>query len=130
LPLFHSFGQTCTLNAAVASGACLTLLPRFDPTRALQILADHRVTVFAAVPTMYSSLLHHPDRAAYDTSALRLCISGGAAMPVEVLRDYVKAQVAAYKYPRRVWIIETMPKSATGKILKREIVPPADLGER
>jgi long-chain acyl-CoA synthetase len=302
LPLFHSFGQTCTLNAAVASGACLTLLPRFDPTRALQIMADHRVTVFAAVPTMYSALLHHPDRAAYDTSALRLCISGGAAMPVEVLRafekafdclvlegyglsetspvasfnhpdrerkpgsigtpirgvemrvvdeqgaevpqgevgeiairghnvmkgywrrpeetakaipdgwfrtgdigkvdeegyfaivdrkkdliirggynvypreveevlyeheavadaaviglphpelgeevgaavtlkpgasataeelrDYVKAQVAAYKYPRRVWIIETMPKSATGKILKREIVPPADLGGR
>ena len=39
LPLFHSFGQTCTLNAAIAAGACLTLLPRFDPTQALD---DHR----------------------------------------------------------------------------------------
>ncbi|HEX6677926.1 MAG TPA: long-chain fatty acid--CoA ligase [Actinomycetes bacterium] len=302
LPLFHSFGQTCTLNAAVAAGACLTLLPRFDPGRALRILADHHVTVFAAVPTMYSALLHHPDRAAYDASALRVCMSGGAAMPVEVLRafeqafgclvlegyglsetspvasfnhpdrerkpgsigtpirgvemrvvdeqgavvpqgqvgeiairghnvmkgywrrpeetakaipdgwfrtgdvgrvdedgyfaivdrkkdliirggynvypreveevlyeheavadaaviglphpelgeevgaavalkpgasvtpeelrDHVKAQVAAYKYPRRVWIVEALPKSATGKILKREIVPPADPGRK
>src|SRR6266567_3392449 len=88
LPLFHSFGQTCTLNTAVASGACLTLLPRFTPGEALQILAGHRVTVFAGVPTMYVALLGHPDRAAYDLSALRVCVSGGSAMPVEVLRGF------------------------------------------
>jgi long-chain acyl-CoA synthetase len=301
LPLFHSFGQTCSLNAAVTSGACLSLLPRFDPERALQLLAGHRVTVVAAVPTMYATLLGRSDRAAHDLSALRLCISGGAAMPVEVLRgfedafgcvvlegyglsetspvasfnhpdrerkpgsigtpirgvemrvvdehgqevpqgevgevairghnvmkgywrrpedtaraipdgwfrtgdlarqdadgyffivdrkkdliirggynvypreveevlyehpavaeaaviglahpelgeevgaavalkpgadieadelrDHVKAQVAAYKYPRKVWIVEELPKTATGKILKREIVPPADLSQ-
>ena len=57
LPLFHSFGQTCRLNAAVTAGACLTLLPRFDPTQALQIIATHRATVFAGVPTMYGALL-------------------------------------------------------------------------
>src|SRR5205809_1801229 len=91
LPLFHAFGQTCTLNAAVASGACLTLLPRFAPGEALQILAAHRVTVFAGVPTMYVALLGYPDRAAYDLSALRLCVSGGAAMPVEVLRGFEAA---------------------------------------
>ena len=91
LPLFHSFGQTCTLNAAVASGACLTLLPRFDAGQALQILAGHHVTVFAGVPTMYGALLAQPDRAAYDVSALRLCMSGGAAMPVEVLRGFEEA---------------------------------------
>jgi len=302
LPLFHSFGQTCTLNTAVASGASLTLLPRFTPGEALKILAGHRVTVFAGVPTMYVALLGHPDRAAYDLSALRVCVSGGSAMPVEVLRgfeeafgclvlegyglsetspvasfnhpdrprkpgsigtpirgvemrvvgkdgnevardevgeivirghnvmkgywrkpeetakaipdgwfrtgdlgrvdedgyfaivdrkkdmiirggyniypreieevlyehpavaeaaviglphpelgeevgaavvrkpgadvtagelrDYVKAQVAAYKYPRMVWIVDNLPKGPTGKVLKREIVPPADLGTR
>ena len=88
LPLFHSFGQTCTLNAAVASGACLTLLPRFDPQQALQSLAEHRATIFAGVPTMYGALLAQPDRAAYDVSALRVCISGGSAMPVELLRGF------------------------------------------
>ena len=88
LPLFHAFGQTCTLNVAVASGTCLTLLPRFTPGQALEIFADHRVTVFAGVPTMYIEILAHGKHAGYDTGALRLCLSGGAAMPVPVLRDF------------------------------------------
>ncbi len=88
LPLFHVFGQTVALNVAVASGACLTLLPRFDAAHALRIIAGHRVTVFEGVPTMYVALLHQPDRADYDVSALRTCISGGAALPVEVLRGF------------------------------------------
>jgi long-chain acyl-CoA synthetase len=91
LPLFHSFGQTCTLNTAVAAGASLTVLPRFDPAEALRMLADHHATVFAGVPTMYSALLHVPDRADHDVSALRVCVSGGAAMPVEVLRQFEDA---------------------------------------
>ena len=91
LPLFHVFGQTVALNVAVASGACLTLLPRFDAAHALRIIAGHRVTVFEGVPTMYVALLHAPDRADYDTSSLRMCISGGAALPVEVLRGFEEA---------------------------------------
>ncbi|MGD0555491.1 MAG: long-chain fatty acid--CoA ligase [Streptosporangiaceae bacterium] len=88
LPLFHVFGQTVALNVAVASGACLTLLPRFDAAHALRIIDGHRVTVFEGVPTMYVALLHQSDREGYDTSALRMCISGGAALPVEVLRGF------------------------------------------
>jgi long-chain acyl-CoA synthetase len=91
LPLFHVFGQTVALNVAVASGACLTLLPRWDAEHALRIMAGHQVTVFEGVPTMYVSLLHGPDRADYDLSALRICISGGAALPVEVLRGFEEA---------------------------------------
>jgi long-chain acyl-CoA synthetase len=87
LPLFHAFGQTCTLNAAVASGASLTLLPRFDAGKALGILADHGVTIFAGVPTVYSRLLEVPDRGAYDLSRVRLSLSGGDALPVQVLLD-------------------------------------------
>ncbi|HEX3753393.1 MAG TPA: long-chain fatty acid--CoA ligase [Streptosporangiaceae bacterium] len=91
LPLFHVFGQTVAMNVAVAAGACLTLLPRFDAAHALQIVAGHHVTVFEGVPTMYVALLHAPDRDGYDTSALRICISGGAALPVEVLRGFEEA---------------------------------------
>ena len=302
LPLFHSFGQTCALNAVVVTGATLTLIPRFNPTQALQVIARDHVTVFEGVPTMYAAMLAAPNRGDVDVSSLRLCVSGGAALPVEVLRafeqafgtvilegyglsetspvasfnhpdrvrkpgsigtpiegvemrvvdaeglelpagevgeiairghnimkgywrrpdataeaipdgwfrtgdigrvdedgyfvivdrkkeliirggynvypreieevlyehpavaeaaviglphpelgeevgaavalktgaqaapeelrDFVKGQVAAYKYPRRVWIVEALPKTATGKILKREIVAPADLGQR
>ena len=57
LPLFHSFGQTCGLNAAVLSGACLTLIPRFSAAAALRVIERDRVTVFEGVPTMYVGLL-------------------------------------------------------------------------
>ena len=57
LPLFHSFGQTVGLNAAMAGGACLTLLPRFDGEQALSIVAANKVTVLLGVPTMYRALL-------------------------------------------------------------------------
>ena len=53
LPLFHAFGQTCALNAAIAAGACLTMVPRFDPAPALKVIERDRVTVFEGVPTMY-----------------------------------------------------------------------------
>jgi long-chain acyl-CoA synthetase len=86
LPLFHVFGLTCGLNAAVLSGAALALLPRFDPAKALQIISWHRVTVFEGVPTMYAGMINAGD--GHDTSSLRTCLSGGAAMPVEILRGF------------------------------------------
>jgi long-chain acyl-CoA synthetase len=87
LPFFHAFGQTCAMNVAVLAGASLTLLPRFDPDRALEIVARDRVSVIEGVPTMYSALLAHPDPARHDTSSLQLCVSGGSALPVRVLHD-------------------------------------------
>jgi long-chain acyl-CoA synthetase len=88
LPLFHVFGMTCGLNASVLTGACLTLIPRFDGGRALQVIGRDRVTVFEGVPTMYSAMLHAPTRGEADVSTLRTCVSGGAAMPVEVMRSF------------------------------------------
>jgi long-chain acyl-CoA synthetase len=91
LPLFHSFGQTCALNAAITSGACLTLIARFDAGKVLEVIERDRVTVFEGVPTMYAALLGHPARDRLDTSSLHVGISGGAAIPVEVLRGFEEA---------------------------------------
>ena len=91
LPLFHSFGQTVSMNASLRVGATLTLLPKFDPGEALEIMQRDRVTHYYGVPTMYGAMLHHPDRENCDTSSLRICITGGAAMPVEVLRGFEEA---------------------------------------
>jgi len=88
LPFFHAFGQTCALNAALAAGGSLTLLPRFDAGKALAMIARDGVTTFEGVPTMYASLLHPPSAAEADTSTLEVCVSGGAAMPVEVMRGF------------------------------------------
>jgi long-chain acyl-CoA synthetase len=91
LPLFHSFGQTCCLNAAVASRGMISLIPRFDPTKALEIIQRDRITIFEGVPTMYNAMLTVEGREKYDTSCLRLCLSGGAAMPAETMRSFEEA---------------------------------------
>jgi long-chain acyl-CoA synthetase len=91
LPLFHVFGLTCGLNATVFGGGTLTLLPRFDPGQALRIIERDEVTIFEGVPTMYAAMLNHPAAADTDLSSLRTCVSGGAAMPVQILHGFEKA---------------------------------------
>src|SRR5215211_3672106 len=88
LPLFHSFGQTCTMNSAVSVGATVTMLPRFDPDKALEIIERDRVTLFQGVPTMYNAMLHSHSCESADCSTLRICMSGGAAMPAELMREF------------------------------------------
>ena len=88
LPLFHVFGLTCGLNATIVAGGTLTLLPRFDAGKALEIIGRDKVTIFEGVPTMYAAMLRHRSHASADTSSLRTCISGGAAMPLEIMRGF------------------------------------------
>lgn len=88
LPLFHIFGQTTVMNAGIYSGNTIAMVPRFEPEAALETIQTAGVTTFVGVPTMYQYLLRYPDAKDYDTSSLRLGISGGASMPVEVLKDF------------------------------------------
>ena len=92
LPLFHSFGQTCLMNAGLCTGMTLVLLPRFEPEAVLAAMEREKVTVFAGVPTMYWGLLNCPAADDYDLAEieknLRICSSGGASLPVQVLRDF------------------------------------------
>jgi long-chain acyl-CoA synthetase len=91
LPLFHAFGQTCALNTCVLAGGMLTLIPRFDGSKALEVIQRDKVMVFEGVPSMYGAMLHAPDRERYDVSTLKICASGGAAMPVELMRAFEAA---------------------------------------
>jgi long-chain acyl-CoA synthetase len=92
LPLFHVFGMTVVLNAILFMGGTLVLLPRFEPASAFETMVRERVTFFSGVPTMYWGLLNYAQANGLDTTAitenLRLCISGGSALPVELLRDF------------------------------------------
>ncbi|HTR75010.1 MAG TPA: long-chain fatty acid--CoA ligase [Solirubrobacterales bacterium] len=87
LPLFHAFGNSA-MNATLRQGACITLIPKFDPGEVLARMESDEVTHLFGVPTMFGALLHHPGRERFDTSSLRICITGGASMPVEVLRGF------------------------------------------
>jgi long-chain acyl-CoA synthetase len=91
LPLFHSFGSTVQMNAGLAVGATLVLLPRFDAKQAVALLEKEKVTFFAGVPTMYWGLLGAlTDDVDVDliASNMRVAVSGGAALPVEILKQF------------------------------------------
>jgi len=94
LPLFHIFAMTVLMNAGVYRGATCVLLPRFDAASVLGLLQKHKVTIFAGVPTMYWGLLNFDGRDKFDMegicSILRVCVSGGAALPVQVLHEFEK----------------------------------------
>jgi long-chain acyl-CoA synthetase len=88
LPLFHSFGQTCIQNGMLAAGGSFSLVPRFEPGVAFEILQRDRINIFAGVPTMYIALLEYGRDRDYDLSGLKYCLTGGAPMPVEVLKAF------------------------------------------
>jgi long-chain acyl-CoA synthetase len=88
LPLFDAFGLTCGLGAAVSSGATLALLPGFDPSTALEMIAAEGVTVFEGHTPMYTTMLGVIAGHDLDFGSLRVCISAGAALPVELLRPF------------------------------------------
>ncbi|MFY9614416.1 MAG: long-chain fatty acid--CoA ligase [Candidatus Dormiibacterota bacterium] len=91
LPMFHSFGLSNVVNGCIHGGITMTLLPRFDADKALEIIQRDKVSLFLGVPTMYFAMLNHPERSTYDTSSLRLCVSGGASIPGEVLKAWEDA---------------------------------------
>ena len=149
LPLFHSFGQTCALNATIAAGGLLTLLPRFDAGKALEVIQRDRVTVFEGVPTMYNELLNHPDRETFDVSSLQTCAAGGAPLPVELLREFERAfsctilegyglsetsPVASFNHPdreRKPGSIGTPIEGVEMRIVGEtgDVLPPGEVGE-
>jgi len=92
LPLFHATAQTVQLNAYFHLGGTLVLLPRFEPAALLDAMLTERVTHWIGVPTMYWSLLQHVRQSNADVSALRgtlrLAVSGGAPMPVELMKEF------------------------------------------
>jgi long-chain acyl-CoA synthetase len=92
LPLFHSTGQTAQMNASLYGGITIVLLPRFDPATVVDTMVREQITCWVAVPTMYWTLLQYAKAHQVDTQAiargLRLACSGGAPMPVEVMKEF------------------------------------------
>jgi long-chain acyl-CoA synthetase len=88
LPLFHVFGMTCAMNFALCVGAQIILLPRFDLVQLLTVIDRKQPTILPGVPTLYRAINHHCDIRRYDLSSLRLCVSGGAPLPLEVKQRF------------------------------------------
>ena len=88
LPLFHIFGLTFIMLLVVANGAEMVLHIKFDPDRVLTDISHKKITVFLAVPTMYTALVNHPKAKEFDLSSVRRWVSGGAPLPMEVLQRF------------------------------------------
>ncbi|MET4782376.1 long-chain fatty acid--CoA ligase [Glaciihabitans sp. UYNi722] len=87
LPLFHTFGQTCTLNTGFRVGAKIVMLPKFDGESALRSLIDNECTIMMGVPTMYIALLEAAKKTS-DRPKLRYAISGGSSLPLAVIERF------------------------------------------
>ncbi|MFX3625201.1 MAG: fatty acid--CoA ligase family protein [Ectobacillus sp.] len=90
LPMFHVFCLTVALNAAIVNGAAILIVPKFSPKEVFRITRTYKATVFAGVPTMYNFLYQYPEGQVEDLKTLRLCISGGASLPVALLENFEK----------------------------------------
>jgi long-chain acyl-CoA synthetase len=88
LPLFHVFGLSSVLNVCLRYGGTITLVPRFEPAKVLEVVERDGVTIFSGVPTMFIALLHQPDIEKHDLSSLRVAVSGGASIPGEVISAF------------------------------------------
>jgi long-chain acyl-CoA synthetase len=91
LPLFHIFGMVVLMNAGLRAGATAVLIPRFDAETVANAMIKEKVSIFAGVPTMFWGLLHY-NKEGFNPEQikenLRICLSGGASLPLEVLRGF------------------------------------------
>jgi long-chain acyl-CoA synthetase len=90
LPLFHVFAMTTVMNFGISSGMEMILLPKFELIETLKLIGKLRPTMMPGVPTLFNAMLRHPRIKAFDLSSLEYCISGGAALPIEVKRGFEK----------------------------------------
>jgi len=88
LPFFHVFALTVVMNFGIAKGAEIIIMPRFSLVDALRLIDKTKPTVMPGVPTLFNAVMHHPHVKSHDLSSLKFCLSGGAALPVEVKQRF------------------------------------------
>jgi acyl-CoA synthetase (AMP-forming)/AMP-acid ligase II len=84
-PFFHAFGYKAGILASLMTGATIHPQPVFDVPQVMARVADEQITMLPGPPTLYQTILSHPDLATFDMSSLRLAVTGAAAIPVELI---------------------------------------------
>jgi long-chain acyl-CoA synthetase len=88
IPFFHVFAMTSAMNNPILCGIEIVALPRFDVKQVLKTIDKTKPTLFPAVPTIYTAISNYPELKKYDISSIRLCISGGAPLPLDVKETF------------------------------------------
>ncbi len=88
LPFFHVFAMTVVMNFGIARAAEIIIMPRFVLNDAMKLIDKTKPTVMPGVPTLFNAIMNHPKLKSYDLSSLKFCLSGGAALPLEVKQRF------------------------------------------
>jgi acyl-CoA synthetase (AMP-forming)/AMP-acid ligase II len=110
-PFFHSFGLKAGILACLVSGATIVPLPVFDPAAALRVIETERITVLPGAPTIYQTILDHPERDRFDLSSLRIAVTGAASVPtalVERMSRELSFRVVLTAYGLTEAVVATM----------------------
>ncbi len=86
-PFFHSFGYKAGIVAWLTTGCVLVPMPVFDVPEAMRLISEQRISMIPGPPTLYQTILNHPDRARLDSSSLRLAVTGAASVPVSLIEQ-------------------------------------------
>jgi long-chain acyl-CoA synthetase len=120
LPFFHVYGMTTVLILSVMQANKMVLLPKFDIETALKTIDKEKPTLFPGAPTIYIGLLNHPDLLKYDLSSIKACLSGSAALPVEIQEKFEK--VTGGKLVEGYGLTETSPVTHANFVWEKERV--------
>lgn len=90
LPLFHIYGLTAAMNAPFYAGSEIILLPSFHVKDVMNSIQKRKVTAFCGVPAMYIAINTNPKAKDFDLRSVRVCVSGGAALPVVVRKKFIE----------------------------------------
>lgn len=118
LPLFHSYGLTVAMNVAVALGSALVLIPNpRDIPAIMRAIARHRVTMAPMVPATFNAITQHPKVRSFDLASVKMCNSGSAPLPVEVLQRF--EALTGGKITEGFGLTETSPVTHSNPIYGR-----------
>lgn len=119
LPLFHVFAMTVVMNVSTYLGARIVLLPKFDLDQVMRTIGKYKITLLPGVPTMYMAMLNHTRLERYNLGSLRLSISGGAPLPVELKNKFEQVSGAilreGYGLTETSGVVSVNPYHSDGK---------------
>lgn len=107
LPFFHVYGMTAVMNISIMQGHKMIILPKFQIEEVLKSIDKYKPTLFPGAPTMYIALINHPAIQKYDLSSIKACISGSAALPIDVQNKF--EQLTGGKLVEGYGLSETSP---------------------
>lgn len=115
LPLFHIYALALVMNVCTSLGGGVVLLPRYEPKQMLGVIRRYKIQFLPVVPTIMTGLINEPSRKKDDLKSIKICISGGAPLPLELGDEFLK-HVSAKSIRQGYGLTETSPLAVANPV--------------